>query len=97
MGALSGDVARRSSPVCLTGYVLGLLVAAAPPSSDVASTAAFSPLVLPQHHVSRHGISEGRQLTSFEEEGERPATRDPTTVLPVPQARDVLVVRSLEW
>jgi hypothetical protein len=90
-------VARGSSSVCLTGYVLGLLVAAAPPSSDVASTAAFSSLVLPQYYVSRHGISKGRHVTSFEEEGERPATRDPTTVLPVPQARDVLVVRSLEW
>jgi hypothetical protein len=74
----------------------GLLVAAAPPSSDVASTAAFSPLVLPQRHVSRYGISEGRRVMIVEEEGERPATRDPTTVLPVPQARDMLVAGSLK-
>jgi hypothetical protein len=90
MRALSGDVARRPSPVYLTGYVLGLLVAAAPPSSDVASTATFSPSILPQRYVNRHGISKGRHVTIVEE-GERPATRDPTIVLPVPQVRNMLV------
>jgi hypothetical protein len=58
-------------------------VAAAPLSSDVAGTTAFSPLVLSQRHVSRHGISEGRHVTIVEEEGERPATRDSATVLTV--------------
>jgi hypothetical protein len=72
-------------------------VAAAPPSSDVAGTAAFSPLVLSQLRVSRHEISEGRHVTIInEEEGERPATRDPTTVLPVPQARETLVEGSMK-
>jgi hypothetical protein len=46
------------------------LIAAAPLSSDVATTAAFPLLVLSQHHVSRHGISEGRHVTIVEEEGE---------------------------
>ncbi|KAL9117138.1 MAG: hypothetical protein Q9187_006331 [Circinaria calcarea] len=61
-------------------------VAAAALSSDVAGTAAFSPLVLSQRRVSRHGIAEE----------ERPATRDPTTVMPVPQAREMLVEGSMK-
>ena len=47
-------------------------VAAAPLSSDVAGTAALSPLVQSQRRVSRHGISEGRHVTIVEE-GERPS------------------------
>ncbi|KAF7502721.1 hypothetical protein GJ744_005229 [Endocarpon pusillum] len=70
-------------------------VAAAPLSSDVAGTAAFSPLVPSQRRVSRHGISEGRHVTIIDEE-ERPATRDPTTVMPVPQAREMLVEGSMK-
>lgn len=35
-----------------------VFVVAAPPTSDVASAAAFLPLVLSQRNVSRHGISE---------------------------------------
>jgi hypothetical protein len=66
-------------------------VAAAPLSSDVADTAAFSPLVQSQRHVSRHGISEGRHVTIVEEEGASPPTRDAATVLLVPQAREALV------
>jgi hypothetical protein len=52
-------------------------------------------LALSQRGVSRHGISEGRDVTIVEEEGERLGTRDHTTVLPVPQARDVWVERSM--
>jgi hypothetical protein len=89
-------MARRPSPACLTRYVLSLLVAAAPPLSDVASTAAFPPLVLPQCHVSLHGISEGRHVTIVEREGERPTARDPTRVLAVPQAREALVEGSIK-
>jgi hypothetical protein len=59
MKASSGDVARHPSPACLTGYVLDLLVAAAPLESDVAGSAAFSPLVLSQRRVSRHGDLRG--------------------------------------
>jgi hypothetical protein len=66
-------------------------VAAAPLSSDVAGTAAFSSSVLSQRHVSRHGIPEGRYVTIVEEERGRPATRDPARMLPVPQAREALV------
>lgn len=69
-------------------------VAAAPLSSDVASIAPFSPLVLSQRRVSRHGISEGRHVTIAEEE--RQATRDPTTVMPVPQVREMLVEGSMK-
>jgi hypothetical protein len=71
-------------------------VAAAPLSSDLAGTAAYSSLVLSQRHVSQHGISEGRHATIVEEEGERPATRDPATVLPVPQPREALVEGSMK-
>lgn len=61
-------------------------VAAAPLSSNVAGTAAFSPLVLSQRHVSRHGMSEGRHVTIVERRGGSPAARVPTILLPVPQA-----------
>jgi hypothetical protein len=61
-------------------------VAAAPPSSDVARV----------RHLYRHGISEDRHVTIVEEKGERPATRDPTTVWLVPYARDVLVDGSMK-
>jgi hypothetical protein len=71
-------------------------VAAAPLSSDVVGTAAFSPLVLSQRRVSRHGISEGRHVTIFEKEGARPPRRDAATLLPVPQAREMLVEGSMK-
>jgi hypothetical protein len=71
-------------------------VAAAPLSRDVADTAAFSPLVQSQRHISGHGISEGRQVTIVKEEGERPAARDPAKVLPVVQAREALVEGSMK-
>jgi hypothetical protein len=61
----------------------------------MAGTAAFSSLVPLQHHVSRHRISEGRHVTIAEEK-KRQATRDPTTVMPVPQAREVLVEGSMK-
>jgi hypothetical protein len=48
-------------------------VAATPLSSDVAGTAAFSPFVQSQRYVSRHGIFEGRDVTTVKKEGERPA------------------------
>jgi hypothetical protein len=63
-------------------------ITATPLSSDVAGTAAFSPLVLLQRHANRHGISEGRNVTIVEEEGARPAMWDLVTVLPVPRARE---------
>jgi hypothetical protein len=53
-------------------------------------------LIPSQHHVSRYGISEGQHVTIVEEQGERLATWDPTSVLPVPQAREVLVEGSLK-
>jgi hypothetical protein len=53
-------------------------------------------LVLPQCHVSLHGISEGRHVTIVEREGERPTARDPTRVLAVPQAREALVEGSIK-
>ncbi|ERF69035.1 hypothetical protein EPUS_08385 [Endocarpon pusillum Z07020] len=65
-------------------------------SSDVAGTAAFSLLVQSQRHVSRHRISEGRHVTIIEEEGARPLTRDAAMLLPVPQAREVLVEGSMK-
>jgi hypothetical protein len=59
MKAFLNDVARHPSPACLTGYDLDLLVAAAPLESDVAGSAAFSPLVLSQRRVSQHGDLRG--------------------------------------
>ncbi|KAF7502844.1 hypothetical protein GJ744_004999 [Endocarpon pusillum] len=47
-------------------------IAAAPLSSDVAGTTAFSLLVLSQRHVSRQGISDGRHVTIVKEERKRP-------------------------
>jgi hypothetical protein len=44
-----------------------------PLSSDVVDTAAFSPLVLSQRHVSRRAISEDRHVRIVKEEGGRPA------------------------
>jgi hypothetical protein len=41
--------------------------------SDVAGTAAFSPLVLSQRHVSRRGISKDRHVRIVKEDGVRPA------------------------
>jgi hypothetical protein len=40
--------------------------------SDVVGTAAISPLVLSQRHVSRHGISEGQHVTIVDKERKRP-------------------------
>jgi hypothetical protein len=68
-------------------------IAAAPLSSDIVNTAVFPSLIQSQRHVSRHGIFEGRHVTIIEEgeRGKRPMTRDPATVLPVPQAGEALV------
>jgi hypothetical protein len=63
-------VAGCLSPACLTGYVRGpFLSSLRRQSSDVASTAAFLPLVLSQRRVSRDRISEGRDVTIVEGEG----------------------------
>jgi hypothetical protein len=70
---------RRSGPCFVT---------ATPLSSNVAGTAAFSPLVRLQRPFNRHGVFNGRHVTIVEEEGARPATRDLVTVLQVPQARE---------
>jgi hypothetical protein len=73
--------------------------AAAPLSSDVASTATVPPLALSQRHFSRCGVSESRHRTIVEGDGEGgvevPVTRYPTVVLPVPQASDVFVEGSM--
>jgi hypothetical protein len=71
-------------------------IAAAPLSSNMAGTAAFSPLVLSQRHVNRHGISGSRHVTIVKEEGERPVTQNPIMALPVPQARGLLVEGSMK-
>ncbi|KAF7510189.1 hypothetical protein GJ744_007088 [Endocarpon pusillum] len=61
---------RRPRPDQSTDTFWACFFAAAPLSSDVADTAAFSPLVLSQRHAGRCGISEGRHVTIVEEEGE---------------------------
>ena len=71
-------------------------VAAAPLSSDVADTAAFSPLVLSQRHVSRRGISEGRHVRIVEEEGERPADAGSRHGVASALAREALVNRPMK-
>jgi hypothetical protein len=70
-----------------------VLDAAAPLLSDVAGNAAFLSLALSQHHFSQQRVSKGRYVTIVKGEGEMegPAVRFPSVLLPMPQARNMLV------